>query len=464
MDESWHPAAGEIAVLFATLSRFQRIILAVSGGSDSMAMMHLVARWRASRGIAAPLVEVATVDHGLRAESRAEALRVADAAARLGLTHHILTWAASKPERALQDHARQARYTLLGELARRNGTFLPVAILTAHTREDQAETLLMRLARGSGPDGLQGMRAERSLDGGSDVMLVRPLLGMSRADLRGWLSGEGLDWIEDPSNEDVRFERVRLRRAAPVLDGIGLTAPMLARAARRQGRAVDALENATSGLARACVALHYGAFASVDGAAFAMAPAELRVRLLGRVLRAFGGTTPAADLAQIERLADDLASGAALRATLGGCQIRACARQIRVFREPGRAGLSSIALAPGQSLTWDGRFLISTAVEPTAGSAHLEVRPLAPEVLRDLSRRMRPRWPVPARAAATLPAVWRGCDLVAIGGVPPAVLVGSTEPGGPDGSVTLAFLYDAELAPLLHSHDLRELAGKPRSD
>ncbi len=453
MEQPWHPTTGEIAAVFAPLERFERLILAVSGGSDSMALLNLAARWQASRGADTPTLEVATVDHGLRPGSREEAQRVGDVSHRLGLTHHILTWSAGKLTGGLQDRARQARYALLGELARRDEDVRPVAIVTAHTQEDQAETVLMRIARGSGPDGLQGMRAARPLDGGTDVMLVRPLLGLSRASLRSWLLSEGLSWIEDPSNQDERFERVRLRNVAPVLANVGLTAPMLALAARRQARAVEALESATEALASTCVSLHGGAFASLDGTAFAAAPGELRIRLLGRVLRAFGGTSPDAELAQVERLADDLAREKALRVTLGGCQIRACPRQIRVFREPGRADLGPRTLSPGQTIDWDGRFRIVVGAGPASCGAdgsgsELTARPLDPGLLRDLRRLVRPRLDIPARAAATLPAIWRGKDLIAVGGVPDRALSVLSHKAHADQSVCVMFLFDAALARL----------------
>jgi tRNA(Ile)-lysidine synthase len=411
------------------LERFGRVVLAVSGGADSMALLHLAARWAAARGERAPRLDVATVDHALRSGSRDEAVRVAEAAGALGLTHHMLTWAGDKPEHGIQARARAARYRLLGDLAR-SGAEPSVAIVTAHTREDQAETVLMRLARGSGPDGLMGMRAVRSLDDGeAGVELVRPLLGVSRGDLRSWLTAEGLSWSEDPSNEDTRFERVRLRRAAPVLEGLGLSAPMLALAARRQARAVAALEAATDAVAAKALDLHRGAYASLDGGRLAEAPEEVRIRLLTRVLAMFGGSSPAAELAQVERLAAELTRGHGVRTTLGGCHIRACPREIRVFREAGRADLPEVRLEPSQTIAWDRRFRIvlsdwPTALGPCIAAPPVLVRVLDANQFRALRRSLAPRSRLPARAAATLPAIWWRDHLLAVGGIAPADLAG----------------------------------------
>ena len=318
MSECWTPNTDEIAALFQPLIAFPRLILAVSGGSDSVALMHLVARWTASLGSSAPNIVVATVDHGLRAGSRDEAEAVAAAARALGFEHRVLTWSGPKPARGLQAEARRMRYRLLGEYAVTAGVGR-CAVLTAHTREDQAETLLMRLARGSGPDGLQAMRPERPLTPFPNVVLARPLLGVSRKALRSFLGASGIAWFEDPSNADRRFERIRLRDADAVLANLGLTPEMVKLAAARQRRAVDALEAATDALQAAAFHSHAGAYASCDGALFADAPEEIRVRLIARILAMFGGASPPAQLAEIERLVRALTTQTSVQVTLGGC-------------------------------------------------------------------------------------------------------------------------------------------------
>jgi tRNA(Ile)-lysidine synthase len=414
MTDPWTPTTDEIAALLQPLSSFPRLILAVSGGSDSVALMHLVARWTASLSGSAPDILVATVDHGLRSGSRDETEGVAAAARALGFETRILTWSGEKPTRGVQAAARRMRYRLLGECAVTSGSGR-CAVVTAHTSEDQAETLLMRLARGSGPDGLQAMRPQRSLTPFPDVVLARPLLGVSRGALRFFLGASGLAWFDDPSNADRRFERIRLRDADAVLAGLGLTPAMLTLAATRQRRAVDALDAATDRLQAAAFESHDGAYAACNGILFANAPEEIRVRLTARILAMFGGASPPAQLAEIERLVCALATTATVRTTLGGCEIRACRREIRVFRERGRADLSPIRLHPGEEATWDRRFLIRLAQT----SPPVVVRPLDRASLVRLRQTSIVRPLLPFRAAATLPAVWSGEDLVSVGGLGP---------------------------------------------
>jgi len=178
--------------------------LAVSGGPDSLALLLLAAAARPLR------VEAATVDHALRSESRAEAEMVAKVCDRLGVPHRILTasWD-EKPETAIQERARAMRYRLLGEWARERGID---ALLTAHHLDDQAETFLMRLARGAGVKGLAGMRRVSWAPAGA-ISIVRPLLGWRHAELEAVCAAAGVEAIEDPSNEDQKFERVRMRKA-----------------------------------------------------------------------------------------------------------------------------------------------------------------------------------------------------------------------------------------------------------
>ncbi|MHB2211066.1 tRNA lysidine(34) synthetase TilS [Methylobacterium sp. CM6257] len=212
------------------------VLLAVSGGPDSTALMHAAASLREALGAS---VRVATVDHGLRPGSDAEAEGVGRAARDLGLAHALLPWAGPKPGSGLQDAARTARYALLAAHAGAVGAGL---VLTGHTQDDQAETVLMRLAAGSGPAGLAGMRAERELAPG--IALGRPFLHLSKADLVAWLEGRGIAYVRDPANVNPRFARARLRGAWPVLEREGLTPARLARLAERAARDEVALRSA----------------------------------------------------------------------------------------------------------------------------------------------------------------------------------------------------------------------------
>jgi len=219
------------ADLDALIAPDARLGIAVSGGPDSMALLLLAAAARPGQ------VEAATVDHALREESRAEARMVADVCDRLQVPHTTLTarWN-EKPATAIQERARGERYRLLGFWAEERTLD---ALATAHHADDQAETFLMRLARGSGVRGLAGMR-RRSLAPGTDVRLIRPLLGWRRTELEGICAEGGLCPVSDPSNEDAKFERVRFRRGLG--DADWLDASAIARSAANLAEAETALD------------------------------------------------------------------------------------------------------------------------------------------------------------------------------------------------------------------------------
>lgn len=234
----------DAAALFAAHlpeGRNDPIILAVSGGPDSTAMMGLYAE--AQRILSLPPALVATVDHRLRREARAEAEAVAHLAATFGFAHRLLAWEDRTRLSRLQEDARNARYRLIGQLVRETGA---VAVLTAHTLNDQAETVVMRLARGSGPAGLQGILPQRVLRG---VQLVRPFLTVPKSRLLATCKVRGWPYATDPSNANPDFQRVRIRGLMAALTREGLTAERLGLFARRMGRAQAALDAAAARVA-----------------------------------------------------------------------------------------------------------------------------------------------------------------------------------------------------------------------
>jgi tRNA(Ile)-lysidine synthase len=410
-------ADSELASLFAPLAFFELLILAVSGGADSVALMQLASRWSANAPKSRARIVVATVDHGLRAQSRDESDWVGVEARKLGFMHELLVWEGAKPKTGIQDAARQARYALLVDLAwRRSAGEARAAIVTAHTQEDQAETFLMRLARGSGLDGLTGMSAARLLGRAGDIELLRPLLEISKDRLRATLQARHLPWLEDPSNESDRFERVRVRKASDDLAALGLTAEKIALSARRLDRARAALEAAADALSlETSLDLHHGAYASFAAYAFAAAPEELRLRLLARLIAAFGGQEEPVRLAKLESLLIRLEEATFKGATLAGAAVTRVGPDICIFREAGRDGLAQLALSPGDFAVWDYRFRVGLA--PDAGSPVI-VRALGGNGFAKLRRQLKDVKLPPARAAATLPAFWDGEALLA---VPPLV-------------------------------------------
>ncbi len=410
----------ELETLFAPLASFATLIIAVSGGADSMALLHLAARWAKQHPRKGRKLVVATVDHGLRPESRGEAEWVGAEARALGLAHEMLAWQGGKPATGVQDAAREARYRLLSELAWRHRAAGASAVVTAHTENDQAETFLMRLARGSGLDGLAGMSASRSLDRDAECRLLRPLLGVPGARLEATLRAAGLAWLEDPSNDCDRFERVRVRKAAAALAGLGLSPDKIALSARRLERARAALDEAATALhTTARLDLHDGIYASLDARAFLAAPEELRLRLLARLVAAYGGQSEPARLAKLESLLLRLAAPDFPAATLGGALLSRRGSEILIHREPGRAALPEIELAPGMGAKWDRRFRV--ALDPELNSP-VTVSALGRAGFAKLRQQLEdaPRSPVrsaasiPARAAATLPAFWQEGTLLAV--------------------------------------------------
>lgn len=328
------PGLIDPAALFAPLDEFPRLGLAVSGGADSLALMLLAARYAKTPEARARLF-VYSVDHGLRPEAADEVRFVLAEAERLGLTARGLRWVGRKPATGLQQAARRARYRLIGDAMLADG--VPV-LLTAHHLADQAETVLMRLAHGSGVEGLRGMDYFAEVEG---ISLVRPLLGIDPEDLRQLVAAAGLTPVVDPSNDDTDYERVRWRQILPQLAALGLDAARLSQFARRMRDADRALEQATAiAFARVDFSRAEGE-ASLLRAEFRALPRAVAVRLLARLLDRVGGGRKPHALAAVEVLCDRL-QREPLRQTLHGCLITADAETIRVRpendprRAPGR--------------------------------------------------------------------------------------------------------------------------------
>lgn len=291
----------------------RRVGLAVSGGPDSLALLALAAAARPGS------IEAATVDHALRPEARAEAEMVARVCRTLGVPHQTLTvkWART-PETALQERARIERYKLLGQWAKERGLS---AMLTAHHLDDQAETFMMRLSRGAGVRGLAGMRRSAPVPG-SDLPLLRPLLGWRRMELEQICTDFGLSPIADPSNADVQFERVRVRRA---LAGAGwLNSRGVAASAQNLAEADGALRWATTQAWDRSVVEHDREilFETKD------TPREIRRRIVLRAIAKLATEGGGAELRgrEMERLIATLAGGgqATIRGVLcsGGAEWR----------------------------------------------------------------------------------------------------------------------------------------------
>jgi tRNA(Ile)-lysidine synthase len=338
----------EASALFRGLEGLPGIVVAVSGGPDSTALLVLAARWTKRQKKRPPKLIAVTIDHALRPESAAEAAAVKRLARRLGVPHVTLRWRDKKPKSGLQEAARIARYRLLAGAAARVGY---AHILTAHTLDDQAETVLFRLARGSGLAGLAGMATASILPvGGEGIFLVRPLLHVPKSRLVATLKAAAINCAEDPSNSDPKFTRARLRALMPALAREGLDARGLSRLAARMRRAEATIEFAVRAARDALVPSPWRAHAPIvlEGARFAELPAEVGLRLLGRAIAHTGNEGPV-ELGKLEVLYDALrvASGP-LRRTLAGSVITLAGNWLRIERAPARRGSAMRRISKGR--------------------------------------------------------------------------------------------------------------------
>ena len=392
-------AAVEAEALLAPLADYPHVALAVSGGPDSVALLHLAAKWRADLA-KGPKLSVLSVDHGLRPGSREEAERVGRLASALGLPHAILAWEDREPSAAsLQERAREARYGLMAAYCHAHDI---QALVTAHHLDDQAETFLMRLKRGSGLDGLAAIPERGEWAG---IVVLRPLIDVTKARLVATLQAAGIEFVSDPSNLDPRFERVRLRESTDALAALGLTPEAIALSARRLRRARAALESAGRDFLSRHAEMSEAGYAVLDRDPLAAAPQEIALRALSQLIAAVGGAEDPPRLAKLEALLASIEAQPDKAHTLGRCRIAPIEGRLGVFREARGHGLPETPLRPGERTLWDNRFRIELGAQE---DAPIVVRALGEEGLRLLSEREALPASLPRLAGRTLPACWRG--------------------------------------------------------
>lgn len=365
--------------------------IACSGGGDSIALLHLMQAWAEEGGVA---LYCATVDHGLRAEAAKEAAFVARTCSGLGIPHSVLEWSGWDGNGNLQDKARQARYRLLSEW----GLALDLdAVALGHTEDDVVETVVMRLARGSGVDGLSPMAARFPSEG---IEWVRPLLGIRRDELREYLSAQGRDWVEDPSNDDPRFDRVRIRKALPLLADIGIDRQALLKTGQNMRSARDALEHATLNVAKAAVTVTKFGSVQIDRPVFDAATLEVRRRILTHCLKFVSGAHYKLGLMADDPVWTALKDGK--NHSVGGCLIIQNRQTgLEVVREP-----NAMPISADFALPYDGRWEIECK---NAHSDH-EIRPLGEQGLR-----LRPVWRdagASRQCLAATPSIWHKGELL----------------------------------------------------
>lgn len=367
-----------------------RIGIAISGGGDSIALMHILSECFETGSVS---LFAATVDHGLRPGSADEAARAAGQASELGIPHQVLNWEGWDGSGNLQDAARRARYRLLADWARELA--IPV-VAVGHTADDQAETVLMRMARAAGVDGLAAMAPRRAVNG---ITVMRPMLGLTRQRLREYLVQKGIDWVDDPSNSDTRFSRIRARQSMAHLEQLGLGAETLSEVAGNLSMAREALDWYAFLSARDIARVDAGDVV-ICLRRFRTLPEEIARRILVRALTWINGAEYPPRRAAIRDL---LASVKARRAsTLGGCQITRQGGDFRISRE--FQAVRRKTAQPDQ--LWDGRWRVHGG-DPRG----VEIRALGKRGLNQCENWRQTERPHSALMAT--PAVWKGSELVA---------------------------------------------------
>ncbi|MFT6556863.1 tRNA lysidine(34) synthetase TilS [Sneathiella sp.] len=388
-----------------------KVGVAVSGGSDSMAACLAAVDWAQRMDVQ---VVGLTVDHGLRPEARQEAELVAEWLSKIGMEHHILTWKGPHPRTGIQQAARNARYRLLKEKCKQLGANL---LIMGHQLEDQLETFLMRMAKGSGVQGLSVMAATREQDG---IIISRPFLSVSRQQLRDFLKKSDQQWIDDPSNDNPVFTRTHLGRALEILADLPESnLQSLEMSVTRTQRADGALSTITEQYLRTHVVESPLGFVRFSKAAIEEMPDEIAIRFLQRLFIFVRGTGQGPQMSALERLQHSLKTDQMSKAkTLFGCQLLRQRDQWILCREPGRTDLPEKELTNNRVCLWDDRFEIRDTVPGTNISAQdcPRVRVIGDDGWQQLKES--PEWqtpdPLPSIVKKNLPSIWIGAKIVSM--------------------------------------------------
>ncbi len=366
--------------------RPKHIGVAVSGGSDSLALLHLLNDWGGAD------LAAATVDHGLRSEAAKEADHVARVCNDLGIPHQVLKWEGWDGKGNLQDHARRSRYSLLADWAK--DTKRDVVCL-GHTLDDQAETFLMRLARSSGLDGLAGMSDHIFRH---DVKFARPLLSQRRVCLQNYLERRKQAWIDDPSNDDAAFDRVKARKALAVLEGIGLTSENIEASMTNLGVASWELKDRAREISEQICKEHSGDLV-FDRTAFQRLSPDMKYRLLSKALMFVSSEDYPPRRTSMFQAEEAVQKGDNF--SLHGCLIFISNITFRITRE-----LKALCGTRAQTKTlWDARWYLDGPHDDA-----LEIRALG-DAVKDC-----PDWRetgIPRQSLLASPAVWQGETLIA---------------------------------------------------
>ncbi|HAJ47716.1 MAG TPA: tRNA lysidine(34) synthetase TilS [Alphaproteobacteria bacterium] len=395
----------EFTAALAALAPRHPLAVAVSGGPDSTAALALATQYALDHQHPAPMALI--VDHGLRAESAAEAAMAAEQARAAGLTAHVLVWEGTKPAANVQALARAARYRLIAEQMQTLGLR---DLITGHTADDQVETFLLRLGRGSGLKGLAGIAPTGPfpLAGYTGLRVLRPLLGVRKAQLVQHCEALGLRTVNDPSNENTAFARVQAREIMSTLGTLGLTHGRLLATIGHLQRASAAIEAAVEQLLRQAVRFEPFGFAKISLSLVQTAPEEVALRVLANGLRAVSGEPYGAEFDDLGRLWHEVRASVAYPArTLSGCLVGRDNGLLWVAREPAAAASTSVDIQPGQSAVWDGRFVVAlgASYEPGRYRVAADRRPIR---RADLGAYPAIKGQLATLVPSGFPALWRG--------------------------------------------------------
>ncbi len=329
---------------FSFLKNKGKIAVATSGGADSLALTLLLNDYCQNEKID---LTALTIDHKLRPESTIEADFVHTILTSKGIKHHTLTWIGKKPKTAIEEIAREKRYSLLYEYCQKH----QISVLClGHTINDQAETFLMRLARGSGIDGLSAMSPVSYY---MDLCLYRPLLKQSHEDLKKLLKTKYKQtWVEDPSNEDLTYERVRIRKAFSNLNQLGLFPSMLSKSAERIYRAKQTLTSYSNDIENKIFQRTTANFAFCNIKDWENLMPEFKIRILSNIIQEISKTNP--ELSQLEKyISSDLKC-----ITLSGCQIIKTKKKLFIIREEAKIP-PPLTIKPNTWTLFDHLFILT---------------------------------------------------------------------------------------------------------
>ena len=349
----------------------KEIAVALSGGADSLCLTLLMQQWCEKNGYRLTAI---TIDHQLRKESAAEAQAVHLQLEKKGIRHQILVWKHPLLTSGIEEKAREARYGLLSGFCRQAG--IPF-LLTAHTKNDQAETFLLRLSKGSGPDGLAGIKPVFKTRG---IVLIRPFLNFTKEEIIGFLKKAGQKWIEDPSNQNKDFARVRLRKKRETLEKMGLTLSGLAKSIGRLNETREFLEAETEKAVSFCAVIDPKGHAFIEEEKFFTLPTFLQKRVLVRLFFLIGGKKYAPSWEKTGKLLSVLPP----KATLGGCLFLRRPEGIFICKEPARIEKEK-ALFPGEAVLWD-RFFVKTEEKAVVSS-------LKKAIVKGIPAEVQKSWP-----------------------------------------------------------------------